>query len=74
MTAMKIGIQLPEVEYEIAFPDLVAMARQAGRVGFDSIWLGDHLLYELEDGPRGPWEVWTTLAALAASSTPWVER
>jgi len=65
---MKIGVQLPEVEYEIDFPDLVAMARQAEQVGFDSIWLGDHLLYELEVGPRGPWEVWTTLSALAAST------
>ena len=65
---MKIGVQLPEVEYEIAFGDVVAMARLAEQVGFDALWLGDHLLYELEVGPRGPWEVWTTLAALAAST------
>ena len=65
---MKIGVQLPEVEYEIAFGDLVAMARLAEQTGFDALWLGDHLLYELEVGPRGPWEVWTTLAALAAST------
>ena len=65
---MKIGVQLPEVEYEIAFRDVVAMARLAEQVGFDALWLGDHLLYELEVGPRGPWEVWTTLAALAAST------
>ena len=42
------------------------MAQTAEAVGFDSIWLGDHLLYDLEIGPRGPWEVWTSLAALAA--------
>ncbi len=66
---MKIGIQLPEVEYEIAFPDLIAMARLAEEVGFDSLWLGDHLLYELPVGPRGPWEVWTTLAALATATS-----
>ena len=65
---MKIGVQLPEVEYEISFGDLVAMAQLAEQVGFDALWLGDHLLYELEVGPRGPWEVWTTLAALAAST------
>ena len=68
MSRMKIGVQLPEVEYEIAFADLIAMARLAEEVGFDSIWLGDHLLYDLPVGPRGPWEVWTTLAALAAST------
>ena len=66
--AMKIGVQLPEVEYEVAFPDLVAMAQLAEALGFDSIWLGDHLLYDLPVGPRGPWEVWTSLAALAAST------
>jgi probable F420-dependent oxidoreductase len=44
------------------------MATAAEQVGFDSIWLGDHLLYAPEDGrpERGPWEVWTMLAALAA--------
>jgi alkanesulfonate monooxygenase SsuD/methylene tetrahydromethanopterin reductase-like flavin-dependent oxidoreductase (luciferase family) len=65
---MKVGVQLPEVEYEISFPDLIDMAQRAEAVGFDSIWLGDHLLYDLPVGPRGPWEVWTTLAALAAST------
>jgi probable F420-dependent oxidoreductase len=43
------------------------MARTAERVGFDSLWVGDHLLYNLPDGTtRGPWEAWTSLAALAA--------
>ena len=42
------------------------MARAAESVGFDSLWLGDHLLYDLPSGARGPWEVWTSLAALAA--------
>jgi alkanesulfonate monooxygenase SsuD/methylene tetrahydromethanopterin reductase-like flavin-dependent oxidoreductase (luciferase family) len=66
---VRIGVQLPEVEYEIAFADLTAMARLAEQVGFDSIWLGDHLLYDLPVGSRGPWEVWTTLAALATATT-----
>ncbi len=43
------------------------MARAAEHAGLDSIWLGDHLLYDLPGGQvRGPWEVWTALAALAA--------
>ena len=63
---MKIGIQLPEVEWEVPFPEYLAMARAAEDVGFDSIWVGDHLLYDLPAGPRGPWEAWTTLAAIAA--------
>ena len=32
-------------------------------VGFDSIWVGDHLLYRDDGRPeRGPWEAWTLLA------------
>lgn len=45
------------------------MARAAEEVGFDSIWVGDHLLYRGDGRPeRGPWEAWTLLAALAAST------
>ena len=66
---LRIGVQLPEVEWDVPFPELIAMARTAEAVGFDSVWLGDHLLYELEVGDRGPWEVWTSLAAIAASTT-----
>lgn len=46
------------------------MARAAEAVGFDTLWLGDHLLYRYADGStRGPWEVWTMLSALAASTS-----
>jgi alkanesulfonate monooxygenase SsuD/methylene tetrahydromethanopterin reductase-like flavin-dependent oxidoreductase (luciferase family) len=45
------------------------MARAAEQVGFDSIWVGDHLLYRGDGRPeRGPWEAWTLLAALAAAT------
>ena len=66
---MRIGVQLPEVEWEVPFGALIEMAHTAEGVGFDSLWLGDHLLYDLPVGPRGPWEVWTSLAAIAASTT-----
>jgi probable F420-dependent oxidoreductase len=64
---VQVGIQLPEVERRVPWTDYVAMARAAEEVGFDSIWIGDHLLYR-GDGrrERGPWESWTLLAALAA--------
>jgi alkanesulfonate monooxygenase SsuD/methylene tetrahydromethanopterin reductase-like flavin-dependent oxidoreductase (luciferase family) len=42
------------------------MAVAAEKVGFDSIWVGDHLLYKPTGlDPIGPWEAWTSLAALA---------
>ena len=66
---MRIGIQLPEVEREVRWPEYLAMARAAEAGGFDSIWLGDHLLYRGDGRPeRGPWEAWTLLAALAAAT------
>ena len=64
-----VGIQLPEVEREVRWPELRAIARMAEQAGFDSIWLGDHLLYRYESGEtRGPWEAWTTLAGLAEAT------
>lgn len=63
---LKVGIQLPEVEYEARWSDLAAIARLAEDVGLDSIWVGDHYLYRDAAGSRGPWEAWTQLAALAA--------
>lgn len=64
-------MQLPEVERAVPWSEMVAIARTAEAVGLDSVWLGDHLLYDLPDGAggrvqRGPWECWTALAALAA--------
>src|SRR5260370_33727610 len=46
------------------------MTRLGEQVGFDSVWVGDHLLYRDEiNGARGPWEAWTTLAGIAASTS-----
>ncbi len=64
---LRVGVQLPEVERRVEWPELLTMARTAEDVGLDSLWLGDHLLYDLPGGlTRGPWEVWTSLAAVAA--------
>jgi alkanesulfonate monooxygenase SsuD/methylene tetrahydromethanopterin reductase-like flavin-dependent oxidoreductase (luciferase family) len=64
---IRVGVQLPEVEREVGWAEYAAMARAAEDGGFDSIWLGDHLLYRGDGRPeRGPWEAWTLLAALAA--------
>src|SRR5947199_7685851 len=64
---LSVGVQLPEVEREVRWPELRAMASTAENCGFDSIWMGDHLLYRGDGRPeRGPWEAWTLLSALAA--------
>jgi len=66
---MKVGVQLPEVEREVRWPELLRLAQTAEAAGYDSIWLGDHMLYRGDGRPeRGPWDAWTMLAALAAST------
>lgn len=67
---LRVGVQLPEVEREVRWPELLDMVRAIEDSGFDSIWLGEHLLYRWPDrGPRGPWEAWSSLAAIAATTT-----
>jgi alkanesulfonate monooxygenase SsuD/methylene tetrahydromethanopterin reductase-like flavin-dependent oxidoreductase (luciferase family) len=68
---LKVGIQLPEVEREVRWPEYLALARAVEDLGYDSIWLGDHLLYRQagDVAARGPWECWSMLAAIAASTT-----
>ena len=65
-----VGVQLPEAERVVRWPELRSMARLAEDAGFDSVWVGDHLLYRYDDGStRGPWEAWTQLAGLAEATS-----
>jgi alkanesulfonate monooxygenase SsuD/methylene tetrahydromethanopterin reductase-like flavin-dependent oxidoreductase (luciferase family) len=66
---MRIGVQLPEVEREVGWRELREVALTAEDCGFDSVWVGDHLLYRDPDGTtRGPWEAWSVLAGLAEAT------
>lgn len=69
MAPLRIGVQLPEIEREVRWAEQVAIAVAAEEVGFDSVWVGDHLLYDTpQTGRRGPWEAWTQLAAIAQAT------
>ncbi|MCL1600211.1 MAG: LLM class flavin-dependent oxidoreductase [Actinomycetia bacterium] len=63
---LKVGVQLPEVERVVTWPEVRDMAIQAEDVGLDSLWVGDHLLYKGDGAAKGPWEAWSMLAAIAA--------
>jgi alkanesulfonate monooxygenase SsuD/methylene tetrahydromethanopterin reductase-like flavin-dependent oxidoreductase (luciferase family) len=64
---LKVGVQLPEIERPVRWPELASLIRTIEDVGFDSLWTGDHYLYRLPDGSAaGPWDAWSILAAAAA--------
>ena len=66
---LRVGVQLPEVERDVRWPEYLVMARAAEEVGFDSVWVGDHLLYRGDGRPeRGPWDAWVVLSAIAAAT------
>jgi alkanesulfonate monooxygenase SsuD/methylene tetrahydromethanopterin reductase-like flavin-dependent oxidoreductase (luciferase family) len=67
---LKVGVQLPEVEREVRWPEILDMVRAIEDLGYDSVWVGEHLLYRWPDRPsRAPWEAWTSMAAVAAATT-----
>jgi probable F420-dependent oxidoreductase len=69
---MKIGVVLMLVELKdlgraLTFQEIRATARHCEDLGFDSIWIYDHLLYRGKSGGTiGIWEGWSMLSALAA--------
>jgi len=64
---LKVGLHLPESERIAPWQEMAAMCRLAEAVGFDSIWVPDHLIYHVPDRePAGPWECWSILSAVAA--------
>lgn len=77
-TPLRLGLNLPYVERSMdgetpRWENILAMATTAERIGFDSLWVSDHVGFGDPDGDwSGGWEAWTLLTALAASTT-WVE-
>jgi alkanesulfonate monooxygenase SsuD/methylene tetrahydromethanopterin reductase-like flavin-dependent oxidoreductase (luciferase family) len=68
---LKIGINLPTVEGTLGgstanWADLFTFAQRAETLGFDSLWVPDHLILAWQEQTRGIWECWSLLAALAA--------
>src|SRR3954452_20781081 len=58
---VKIGMLLhPERGVDAVFEE----AKQADQQGFDSIWLGDHIMGHGYDGPDGPLDSLTLMTAL----------
>ncbi len=70
-----IGLNLPYVEGSMdgatpRWTDIRAMAVEAERVGFDAVWVSDHVGFGDPDaGWSGAWESWTLLAALGVATS-----
>lgn len=76
---MRIGLALPHYDTSYAgepasWERVLEVARTAEAAGFDSVWVSDHLFldwgkYGGPDTRQGCLECWTTLSALAASTS-----
>jgi probable F420-dependent oxidoreductase len=71
---MKVGLEVLLAENHWLrraprYTEIRDVALRAEAMGFDSLWLYDHLLYRDAEGrPHGIWECWTMLSALAEAT------
>jgi alkanesulfonate monooxygenase SsuD/methylene tetrahydromethanopterin reductase-like flavin-dependent oxidoreductase (luciferase family) len=71
----KIGVFIPHFEQPwngktIGWEQIRTVATTAEEVGFDSVWLPDHLLFRFPNvAPQGAWDVWSLMSSLAAVTT-----
>jgi len=72
---VSLGLNLPYVEGSMdgatpRWADIRAMAVEAEAIGFDAVWVSDHVGFGDPDGSwNGAWESWTLLSALAVATT-----
>jgi alkanesulfonate monooxygenase SsuD/methylene tetrahydromethanopterin reductase-like flavin-dependent oxidoreductase (luciferase family) len=71
---LRLGLNLPHSDGQMAggtprWADILAMAQTGEAVGFDGVWISDHIGFGDPEGEwRGAWESWTLLTAIAAST------
>jgi alkanesulfonate monooxygenase SsuD/methylene tetrahydromethanopterin reductase-like flavin-dependent oxidoreductase (luciferase family) len=68
-----VGLLIPQWEGHFGgrtprWSDALAVARAAEVVGFDTLWIIDDLLVEVDGKRFGVWECWSWIAALAAAT------
>lgn len=67
---MKIGVALPHYGNDVSFERIVQLAQECERLGFDSVWVSDHIVFDLAkyggtDALIGSLDPLVTLAVLA---------
>ncbi|MBI2185352.1 MAG: TIGR03560 family F420-dependent LLM class oxidoreductase [Thaumarchaeota archaeon] len=63
-----VGDLPPDISPDKQFDLMISIVKEAEALGFDSIWLYDHLVAAPIPTPDSCFESWTMLAALAAST------
>ena len=72
---LKVGIFLPLIANQgvtgaASWRDLLAMTQRAENLGFDSVWVPDHLIFRHPgEETTGVWEAMSMLTALAAATS-----
>ena len=72
---LRFGEQFDPPGRSIGWNELRDLARHAEAVGFDTLWVDDHFLYDAAPlvqegaGPRGFWDAWMLLAGLANATS-----
>lgn len=79
LSPLRLGLNLPYTEGQMdgatpRWSDIRSLATTAEAIGFDSIWISDHVGFRDPSGAgpddwSGAWESWTLLSALAAVTT-----
>ena len=72
---IKVGLYLPNGDGKMSpgihrWSDVLRLAQKSEDAGLDSVWVADHMIFELHESPtEGRWECWQMLAAIAASTS-----
>jgi probable F420-dependent oxidoreductase len=74
LRAVKIGVALPHYGADASVDRVVGLAKRCEQLGFDSVWVSDHLVFDLEkyggsSEPIGSLEPLTTLSAIARETS-----
>jgi len=62
-----LGVQI-EPQFGFSYGDVLAVAREAERVGLRALWLSDHLFLNKDSTATNCLEAWSALAALAVDT------
>lgn len=64
---MDLGVQI-EPQFGFSYDEILAVAREAERVGLRALWLSDHLFLNKDSQSQNCLEAWSALAALAVDT------